>query len=379
MAGAVAGAFAPAAPDAAMWASWREDWRSLTFASTCVVPSNAWVDLELVGVRPATHDTSVFTFRLPWPGVPLGLPTCACLLARAPGQEHPAEAYARDAEGRLVAPQRWSDEWGGMRAVSVSASAPGGASPARGDAVRPYTPVSHPTRVRGTFDLLVKHYREWGDPRGGPPTNDVRFQHSYRPPGAFSSWLHGVPVGATVGFKHVPANCKLAYPFEGVRSITMVAVGVGIAPMVQALHMLLDPDLGSPDVRVVLLYGNRTVADVQCRDQLDAWEDAHGASGRFRTVHCIGSRWAGVRMGMAAPEDPAGFDSLRPAGRRRGWVSRDVIREEAASPPAPDTRVFVCGLPEVYGALCGPRHDPDVAPGTALDLLGYTRTHVVKF
>lgn len=34
---------------------------------------------------------------------------------------------------------------------------------------------------------------------------------------------------------------KIQYPFLGVKTITMIAVGVGIAPMIQALHELCRP------------------------------------------------------------------------------------------------------------------------------------------
>ena len=41
-------------------------------------------------------------------------------------------------------------------------------------------------------------------------------------------------------------------------------------------------------------------------------------------------------------------------------------------------QVFVCGLPGVYDALCGPRGEP-LLPGSALHDLGYTDEMVVKF
>ena len=40
---------------------------------------------------------------------------------------------------------------------------------------------------------------------------------------------------------------------------------------------------------------------------------------------------------------------------------------------------FVCGLPGVYDALCGPRTAPGLAEGSALANLGYTADRVVKF
>jgi cytochrome-b5 reductase len=58
-------------------------------------------------------------------------------------------------------------------------------------------------------------------------------------------------------------------------------------------------------------------------------------------------------------------------------VSESVIRKHALA-PAVDSKVFVCGLPGVYDALCGPRGAP-LRPGSALHSLGYTDGMVVKF
>ena len=43
----------------------------------------------------------------------------------------------------------------------------------------------------------------------------------------------------------------------------MLAVGVGIAPMLQALHSLLTTE--GEATRLVLLYGNRSVKDILMR------------------------------------------------------------------------------------------------------------------
>ena len=41
-------------------------------------------------------------------------------------------------------------------------------------------------------------------------------------------------------------------------------------------------------------------------------------------------------------------------------------------PPAEDTLLFVCGLPPMYNALCGPRTEKELKEGTVLHSLGYT-------
>ena len=52
--------------------------------------------------------------------------------------------------------------------------------------------------------------------------------------------------------------------------------------------------------------------------------------------------------------------------------------EKYAFPPAADTLVFVCGLPPMYAALCGPREDKLLQPGTVLEVLGYSSEMVLK-
>ena len=46
--------------------------------------------------------------------------------------------------------------------------------------------------------------------------------------------------------------------------------------------------------------------------------------------------------------------------------------------PSPDTLVFVCGLPPMYKAICGPREDKVLAEGSALSDLGYSTEMVAK-
>lgn len=143
----------------------------------------------------------------------------------------------------------------------------------------------------GKFQLLIKRYPAWGDPS---------FIHNYKPPGVMSNYIHGLKVGDSVRFKHIPFNVKKQYPFTGVRTITMLAVGVGIAPMMQALHAVLTgtrapsqmvrhclawtrltrtcdasamtestPAGAGDNTQVVFLYGNRSVEDILMRERLD--------------------------------------------------------------------------------------------------------------
>ena len=342
----------------------------LSYASSCVIPTT-WTPLELLGVTPYNEDVSFFDFALPQPAsasATLQLPTCACLLLRAPGREH------------------------------------GG-----GDAVRPYTPVSRSSSTPGSFRLIIKNYTEWGLKYTGWGKT---ISPNWRPAGAVSSYLFSLEIGAWVDFKHVSGNVKLPYEprlpgFQGVSTITMVCVGAGVAPMIQALHEILGGDHGGDDddgggdggggggddrTRVVMLYGNRSVTDILMKQQLDAWEAAFPPE-RFTVIHHIGTRWP-TNIIMHKDDCPKGCGTpcerytvpplegqeqlVGGAARlETSWINQATIARHGF-PPAPDTRVFVCGLPAVYDKLCGPRGTP-LAEGSALHRLGYTDGMVVKF
>lgn len=57
--------------------------------------------------------------------------------------------------------------------------------------------------------------------------------------GVVSQHLHGLQIGSRVAFKHVHSNLRAQYPFAGKGSVTMLAAGSGITPIIQALHKIL--------------------------------------------------------------------------------------------------------------------------------------------
>jgi len=233
-------------------------------------------------------------------GLTLQLPICACILMRAPG-------------------------------CGVDGS----------DVVRPYTPVSHPD-TPGQFELLVKRYEG----------------------GAASQYLHNLPAGSSVEFKHIQFNVKVQYPFVGKKTITMVAAGTGITPMYQALFRLLETPGDAREV--VLIYGSRTVEDILCRKELDAMARAHS---RLKVVHVIGQN--------ADDPPPAGWMDSDAHIAESGWIDRAKL-EKYAFPPSEDTLLFVCGLPAMYDSLCGPRTEAELAEGSVLSEIGYTASMVAK-
>ena len=52
--------------------------------------------------------------------------------------------------------------------------------------------------------------------------------------------------------------------------------------------------------------------------------------------------------------------------------------KQFCDPPADDTLVFVCGVPQMYLTLCGPRTEQEIAPESVLGRLGYSSSMVAK-
>ena len=218
-----------------------------------------------------------------------------------------------------------------------------GATPEDEDIVRPYTPIREEP---GSFELLVKRYEQ----------------------GKASQFLHELAPGASVGFKHIAKNIKIQHPFS-YRHITMIAGGTGITPMYQALSQMFGggaaggSEASQARTEVSLLYGSATEADILLRDELD--ELARHAEGRLHVHHVIGR----------SPEDrPEGW-----AGEC-GWVDSEKVARLGFGPAADgSSAAFVCGLPALYDAMCGPRDEGGLRAGTALERLGYAAADVVKF
>jgi len=282
---------------------------TLEYASSCWLPTT-WTPLPLLARVEQTHNTTLYDFGLPGSPAPsLSLPTCACLLLRAPG--------------------RGRKEGGGPADFDET------------DAVRPYTPVSE-EGMPGRFQLLIKRYDD----------------------GAVSEYLHKLPIGSTVDFKHISFNVKEQYPFEGKKRITMLCGGTGIAPMYQALLKLMDP---SDTREVTLVVGNKTEDDILMRAELEAF--ALQAPERFKLVYVLGDGPDGAA--------PSGWASTPAYTAASGWIDKAKV-EEFCHPPADDTLVFVCGVPQMYTSLCGPRTEKELAQGSVLEQLGYTPSMVAK-
>ena len=254
-----------------------------------------WLEVPVLAVRSETHDSKVITFRLP-AGASLNLPISSAILMKAPGVGD-----------------------GGK------------------DVIKPYNPISS-NKLLSSFELLVKVYAE----------------------GTASAYAGRLQPGDRVSFKQVAGNIKpFRYPFAGVERLTMLAVGTGIAPMLQALWPLLETP--GDATRVRLLYGNKSPADIMLKATLDELARAH--ADRLEIVYVVGED----------AHDDRAIDNDGWEGET-GWIDEDKIKR-LAFPPAADTAVWLCGVDAMYTSLAGSRLKP-LAPDSVLARLGYSEDMV---
>lgn len=203
------------------------------------------------------------------------------------------------------------------------------------DVTRPYTPIST-NQMIGSFDLLIKDYGK-----------DAKMSHYL---------CSLINVGDKVNFKHIPFNVKTQAPFPD-DEILLVVGGAGITPFIQALHAILGSEGKKP--KVTMLYGSRVKEDILGRELLDKWAEEY--ADQFKLFHILSHE----------PEDSSWEGG-------RGFITREWIEKCFPSPDkAHNCRVFVCGPPPLYNAICGDRSEKEV--GGVLGEMGYKPEHVYKF
>ena len=180
----------------------------------------------------------------------------------------------------------------------------------------------------------------------------------------------------SVSFKHIPFNIKIQYPFGSPKFIGMIAGGTGITPMIQAIHAAIGEDQldndnhnnnDTPPVpKVSLLFGSRTFDDILGKEMLDAWLHSHGD--RLSVTHILSNESEDYITNLSGEE----------SNIERGYIRRELIEKAFPSPTGgSDVKIFVCGPPAMYEALCGPRDSKEVTG--VLGEIGYTSEQVYKF
>lgn len=187
-----------------------------------------------------------------------------------------------------------------------------------------------------------------------------------------------------VGFKHIPFNVKIQYPFASSSSgkvpkcIVMICGGTGITPMIQALHAILGDTTNSSIEKVYLLYGSRNQQEILAREMLDDW--SRQSHGKFHVTHVLSHEEGEIVSVNGAMEDtdPSIIQSLSSCSIKKGFIDRALI--ESVVPPSTegeDLLIFVCGPPIMYDILCGPRDKKEVTG--VLGEMGYSQDQVYKF
>lgn len=197
--------------------------------------------------------------------------------------------------------------------------------------IRSYTPTRPITTDTddGTFELTVKTYF--------PDTN--------QPGGAFSTFLHELPLGHRIEACGPTGEIEYLgqgkFDIEGeqrtFRRINMVLGGSGVTPGFSLLQRVaLDQDDSETEIRVV--DANKSEADILLREKLIQIEKDSG--GRIKITHVV-----------SKPDDKAAWEQ---AGGFVGHVNADIIRKSLFAPSAKDA---ADGVPQKSGVvtfLCGP-------------------------
>ena len=91
----------------------------------------------------------------------------------------------------------------------------------------------------------------------------------------------------------------------------------------------------------------------------------------------LAEQWAAMNPEVKVVSCHPGWVDTPEYTAETGWIDKAKI-EKYCFPPAEDTLLFVCGLPPMYEALCGPRTEKAIKEGSVLHQLGYTADMVAK-
>lgn len=237
-----------------------------------------WRQAHLQSKKKVSSDTHIFRFKLDHDDQTLGLPTGQHLMLRL------RDPVTREA------------------------------------IIRSYTPISQ-TNQKGYCDILIKVYADTPSRAGGKMTKA----------------LDAIPLGHSLDVKG-PIG-KFEYLGRGLCSINgkqtkqvkrfyMICGGSGITPIYQVLRAVMQDREDATQCTV--LYGNRTVEDILCREDLDAF--AKENEDRCRILHTLtkgNEEWEG----------------------RRGRIGEAMLKEECVRGEG-EGMVLVCGPEALEKATC---------------------------
>ncbi len=157
--------------------------------------------------------------------------------------------------------------------------------------IRSYTPLSA-INQQGYVDILIKVYLATKEKPGGRMTQ------------VLDTW----PISGTIDFKGPigkfeyiePGLCSINGAKKTVTKFIMICGGSGITPIFQVLRAAMQNPEDS--TRCVVLYGNRLLEDILCKEQLDDFADT--CPERCQILHTLTqapSQWTGLKGRISTP------------------------------------------------------------------------------
>lgn len=185
---------------------------------------------------------------------------------------------------------------------------------------RKYTPTTLNDTL-GYFDLVVKVYEK----------------------GLISKYLDSLAVGDEIEVQG-PSG-RFYYEENRCEHMGMLAGGTGITPMYQLIQSILK-DSNDP-TKLSLIFANISEDDILLRSELETLQKEH--PDRFHLFYCLNNPPEGWTGGV-------------------GFVTKEMI-EKNLPPPAPTTKICICGPPPMNKAMFG-----------HLESIGFNLSqHVFKF
>ncbi|KAG0049857.1 NADH-cytochrome b5 reductase [Gryganskiella cystojenkinii] len=200
--------------------------------------------------------------------------------------------------------------------------------------IRPYTPTSE-SDVKGSFEFVVKKYET----------------------GVMSGHIHNLKVGETLAIKG--PMTKYALKPNQHQSVSLIAGGTGIAPMLQLISSILK-NKDEDKTKIHLIFGNISVDDIILKDKIDALAKENPE--QFKVTYVVDKAskgWEG----------------------ETGYITAELIKKHIPEIGSAGNQVFVCGPPPMMVAVSGPK-GPNYTQGEvsgALQELGLTIEQVYKF
>lgn len=169
------------------------------------------------------------------------------------------------------------------------------------DEIRYYSPISNEFDT-GFFDILVKSY----------------------PQGKVSKRFAMLKEGQTVKFRGTVG--RLEYKTNMAKEIGLIAGGSGITPILQVITKIITTP--EDTTKISLIYANETENDILLKSELDEMAKKYPNFSVHYTLTTPPANWTGSV----------------------GYVKKEMV-ERYMPKPSSETRLFICGPPEMKRSL----------------------------